>query len=200
MSKLQESSKIHGRYILGVPINNILGKEEIGRLARVIGIPKDVAGAILAHGRQRSARNDALILPAIATAGVARSLEACTVRWWWCHDDPSNTTPWVIPPEPETMLTVGSVVRDQLHHQIIHIGKNKSGSGEVVIELREQVPQLGIVPNGEQVGQADALVLFDSVDGLLVRDASDGSYVRHHDLSRVQRVQPLPWSSRRGRD
>lgn len=95
------------------------------------------------------------------------------------------------------MLTVGSVVRDQLHHQIIHIGKNKSGSGEVVIELGEQVPQLGIVPNGEQVGQADTLVLLDSVDGLLVRDASDGSYVGHHDLSRVERVQPLPWSSRR---
>lgn len=90
------------------------------------------------------------------------------------------------------MVTVGFVVGDDVGDDSVDVGVEEARAGEVGAELVHQDPELAVEGPGHPVRELGACRAGRRVRFPLVRDAADRPHVHHHDLTGIQKVQPLP--------
>ena len=74
----EELPEIHGRDVLAIAVDDVLGEQHVGGLAWVVGVPEHVLVPGVAHARRRPARHQAVVRPAVAAARHARRLKPCS--------------------------------------------------------------------------------------------------------------------------
>lgn len=84
------------------------------------------------------------------------------------------------------------VVGDDVGEDAVDVGVEEAGAGEVGAQLVHQAAQLAVEVAGKLVRELGARRSDRRRRVPQVRDAPDRPNVRHHDLTGVQQVQPLP--------
>jgi hypothetical protein len=86
---------------------------------------------------------------------------------------------------------VGSVVSDDVGEDVVDVSVDEAGAGEAGAQLVHQGLEPPVEGLRQLVRELGAGRAGRRVRLPLVRDAADRPNVGHHDLARVQKVQPL---------
>jgi hypothetical protein len=89
------------------------------------------------------------------------------------------------------MITVGSVLGDDVGDDAVDVGVDEAGAGEGSAQLVHKRPEPPVEGPRQLVRELGAGRAARRVRLPLVRDAADRAHVRHHHLAGVQEVQPL---------